>query len=640
MCAQIERSYPDLIRLTNFAKLWIREMAAQVQVQRKLEFHVRKNTRSTRSKSAAGENQDPTVIPMSPRKRNTTYCSPTKKKREQQSPVRRSETPSRCSRTRVNIQTKESLGLASTQKSILSERIPLSPRKDLMGNNNTPSKVSKGKLLLSPLRNCNDLKKHVDVTPSREAAERLKNLVLFSPTGNSHVSKEKTPSRISEKKGRRLILSPRKDNASVTQENTPSKRVPSSKLKLQRQDSHAYLRAKQSFHTAKPDRLVGREPETKQILTFVERHLSQKSAGSIYISGAPGTGKTAVLSHILENVKDRYKCKSLYLNCMTLRDPATVYSKLYTDITGKTTSAKDRLKAIEKVLSTPGQSIILVLDEIDQLDSKNQEILYTIFEWPTLAKSRLILIGIANALDLTDRILPRLQARPKCKPELLNFAPYSKDQIASILKDRLHDLEDDGVSVMEPSAVQFCARKISAVAGDLRKALDVCRRSIEMVETDVRSQQILKVSTPDCRSPTKSPLVPKKISIVHINKVLSDIYGSSASVSHQDTIPLQQKLVVCTLLVVLKEGKMKEVTLGKLHETYCKICKKRQMAAVDNSEFQGVCTLLESRGILGIKKAKESRLAKITLKLDERELEHTLQDKVLVSTILHDGIPK
>ena len=24
--------------------------------------------------------------------------------------------------------------------------------------------------------------------------------------------------------------------------------------------------------------------------------------------------------------------------------------------------------------------------------------------------------GIANSLDLTDRILPRLQARPKCKP--------------------------------------------------------------------------------------------------------------------------------------------------------------------------------------------------------------------------------
>ena len=114
------------------------------------------------------------------------------------------------------------------------------------------------------------------------------------------------------------------------------------------------------------------------------------------------------------------------------------------------------------------------MDEVDQLDSKDQQVLYTMFEWPHLPSSRLILIGsyeyvvtevlsplsqvsvnascqtvrylarfniqfpgIANALDLTDRILPRLQGNSKCKPKLMNFPPYSKDQIATILRDRL-----------------------------------------------------------------------------------------------------------------------------------------------------------------------------------------------------------
>ena len=47
---------------------------------------------------------------------------------------------------------------------------------------------------------------------------------------------------------------------------------------------------------------------------------------------------------------------------------------------------------------------------------------------------------------------------------------------------------------MDATAVQFCARKISAVAGDMRKALDVCRRAVEMVETDVKSQRTLKTT--------------------------------------------------------------------------------------------------------------------------------------------------
>ena len=76
---------------------------------------------------------------------------------------------------------------------------------------------------------------------------------------------------------------------------------------------------------------------------------------------------------------------------------------------------------------------LLALDEIDQLDSRGQEILYKLFEWPSLPNSHLILIGknfvtlkvcmiffyfklgIANSLDLTDRLLPRLKAHPHSK---------------------------------------------------------------------------------------------------------------------------------------------------------------------------------------------------------------------------------
>ena len=46
-------------------------------------------------------------------------------------------------------------------------------------------------------------------------------------------------------------------------------------------------------------------------------------------------------------------------------------------------------------------SYCIVLDEIDWLASKENEVLYRIFEWPWLAEARVTVIGIANALDLT-----------------------------------------------------------------------------------------------------------------------------------------------------------------------------------------------------------------------------------------------
>jgi len=109
--------------------------------------------------------------------------------------------------------------------------------------------------------------------------------------------------------------------------------------------------------------------------------------------------------------------------------------------------------------------------------------------------------GVANALDLTDRILPRLQARPHCRPQLLHFSPYSRQELTAIVQDRLTQVNTvnlwflfffpnlihrlcSGVlfspqasanGILDASAVQFCARKVSAVSGDARKALDICR---------------------------------------------------------------------------------------------------------------------------------------------------------------------
>ena len=103
-----------------------------------------------------------------------------------------------------------------------------------------------------------------------------------------------------------------------------------------------------------------------------------------------------------------------------------------------------------------------VLDEIDQLDSKSQEVLYSLFELPYLNKSKLVLVGIANALDLTDRILPRLKMHEGFSPAELIFPAYSKSEILAILKTRLAPfMENTDKPLFQSPALMFLAGKIS-----------------------------------------------------------------------------------------------------------------------------------------------------------------------------------
>ncbi|XP_072031451.1 cell division control protein 6 homolog [Amphiura filiformis] len=516
-------------------------------------------------------------------------------------------------------------------------------------------------------------------TPSRKDDTNEKCNVRSSPR------KLKRESSLSKKQEAEEIISPRnsprkktKNSQSTIEDTLPDSKPSTSRRKsvalgLQRQHGECYQKAKQALHTSVPDRLLCREKETKAISSFLQEHLGKDKPASMYISGAPGTGKTACLSSImkLKDNKDVMKnTQTIFINCMCVKQSQQIYNKVLCELCkGQDTSkvkAKDVVARLEKEITKKGPLVLLILDEIDHLDSKNQEVLYTMFEWPALKKSRLVLIGIANALDLTDRILPRLQARPRCKPQLLHFAPYTKDQISTILKDRLSEATGNDTPIVEPMAVQFCARKVAAVAGDIRKALDVCRRAVELVENDVRQQTVLKaisgsprksttsprksVLTSPRKSPrkgllgspskTKSPAV-KKVGLIQISNVISEVYASCLTTCSSDsqTFPIQQKLVICTVLLMVKQGKLKEVTLGKLHETYSKVCRGRQMAPVDQSECLSLCELIETRGILGLKKAKDTRQTKICLKLDEKELEFALQDKILVSSILKEGLP-
>ncbi|XP_045029266.1 cell division control protein 6 homolog [Daphnia magna] len=478
-------------------------------------------------------------------------------------------------------------------------------------------------------------------TPSIPHAVRLSprkvHRNLFKNTVASSPAKEAPLSLMTK------ICSPKKAAVRGNEENHKGGALLNSpvKLKLHHPNVTSFAKARQALHTTTPSTIFCRDKELAVIENFMRPLIDERKPGSMYISGRPGTGKTACVTHILSNKTFSGRFELIFVNCMLLRTPASIFQHIAQQLDAKwNASAREALPFLEDRLTDTGPMIVLVLDEIDQMSTRDQSVLYAIFELPALKNSRLILIGLANALDLTDRALVRLQSRVNFKPVLLNFSPYSKQDIATILSQRIQEaVTEDVGNVIAPSALQYLGGKISSTSGDLRKAIDICRRAVELAETTAKKQLVLAPSNSESQNSGSVP-TNKCVNIPLLCKMMGSVESSafcSANSDDMDDTPLQQKLIIVTLLVLVKMGKSKQVTLGKLHQSYSKVCSKYGVTAIDFDEFAHTCSLVESRGIVTLKKKGNTRLAPICLRLDEREVESTLKDKTLLSSILAQG---
>lgn len=230
--------------------------------------------------------------------------------------------------------------------------------------------------------------------------------------------------------------------------------------------------------------LVGRTTERSRIETFWEEAVGGRRAASIYISGAPGCGKTASVMALKRLQHKKYRAlprnqrpRVVYINCMKLVNPQkaifhAIAAKL--DIEVAVTAAEAALRShFTAEAETVKAMTVLICDEIDALESS--EVLYSLFAMPALRGSSLVLIGIANALVLTEEVLPRLK-HSNCKPETLFFAPYKSSQLMEIVLERLAGSRLGSlVGLFERDALLFCAGKVSSQTSDVRTALQMMR---------------------------------------------------------------------------------------------------------------------------------------------------------------------
>ena len=75
-----------------------------------------------------------------------------------------------------------------------------------------------------------------------------------------------------------------------------------------RTPSSVFQAAKSAFRRCStPAKLIGRDEERKTIEAFIKHHVLNGKPGALYISGCPGTGKTALLNEVCNNLAQKFK---------------------------------------------------------------------------------------------------------------------------------------------------------------------------------------------------------------------------------------------------------------------------------------------------------------------------------------------
>jgi len=241
--------------------------------------------------------------------------------------------------------------------------------------------------------------------------------------------------------------------------------------------------------------------------------------------------------------------------------------------------------------------IIIVLDEIDQL---SRNVIYNVYSWTTLKDSSLILIGIANDIDLIHSL--SLTPRTGAKPVLIHFEAYTKSQMQNIILSRLGN---DFSKVFDPKAIEFIAGKC-ATSGDIRKALQLCIRVLDTKIVD-SSGNIPRVTVKEVAPIISDTMAPKIISII-------------------TSLPLTQQLILCCV-VKLTQGK--EVSIQMAFNQYRQATKILDMGYLSYQEFVDICDILSTTELITTLHRKEKGVTNVSN--DIKITTHVTQSQILFS---------
>nr|XP_034359168.1 origin recognition complex subunit 1 isoform X2 [Arvicanthis niloticus] len=363
--------------------------------------------------------------------------------------------------------------------------------------------------------------------------------------------------------------------------------------------------------SAVPDSLPCREQEFQDIYSFVESKLLDGTGGCMYISGVPGTGKTATVHEVIRclqqaaQTNDVPSFQYIEVNGMKLTEPHQVYVQILQKLTGQKATANHAAELLAKRFCSRGsqkETTVLLVDELDLLWTHKQDVMYNLFDWPTHKGAQLVVLTIANTMDLPERIMMN-RVSSRLGLTRMSFQPYSHGQLKQILVSRLKHLK-----AFEDDAIQLVARKVAALSGDARRCLDICRRATEICELSHLRHDSVSLVT-----------------VAHLMEAIDEMFSSSYITAIKNSSVLEQSFLRAIIAEFRRSG-LEEATFQQIYSQHVALCRMEGLPYPTMSETMAVCSRLGSCRILLVEPSRNDLLLRVRLNVSQSDVLYALKE--------------
>ncbi|MDY6965285.1 MAG: ORC1-type DNA replication protein [Halobacteriota archaeon] len=331
--------------------------------------------------------------------------------------------------------------------------------------------------------------------------------------------------------------------------------------------------------TYAPEELPHRKDQINAIASILVSALRGETPSNILIYGKTGTGKTVCAKYVgreLEEVGEAKNCPCLvlYLNCEIIDTQYRVLAHLArhfdTNVPMTGWPTDQVYTEFKNAIDEKNRTAVIILDEIDKLVKKGDEILYNLSRINSeLNNSKVSIIGITNDLKFIEFLDARV--RSSLGEEEIIFPPYDANQLRDILEYRAAmGFKDD---VLGDEVIPLCAAFTAQEHGDARRALDLLRVSGEIAER-LGAQKVSELHV---------RMAQDKIELDRIGEVIK-------------TLPTQSKIMLYGMTLLVKNGFI-DFTTGDVYSMYKRLC---MYIGVDILTQRRITDLISELDMLGI----------------------------------------